>query len=243
MSWYEPSLITRVHAIKELQQRQFLPLGVIKRALASGRQVADEHAAAAAIAAVLAKHAGARSMTRAELIAQHGADAVELDWLAAAGLAVPTGEDQRYRGDDLALLVTLGNARRAGLSPTMLPFAILNDYLVALRQLVDVELRMFRAGVLARNARGDVGALTTAAAELSERLVVLVRRKLLLPTLHALIEEDARDSQPVRGGARARRLPAHRSDAPGDDRRPVAGSRRTGDEPPRRRRPHHGSRG
>jgi DNA-binding transcriptional MerR regulator len=236
MSWYEPALVARVRAIKELQRRQFLPLDVIKRAIASDRRVADDHAAATAIAAVLAKHTGARTMTRAELITEHDADPTELDWLATAGLATPTGADQRYGGDDLALLVTLGRARRVGLSPTMLPFEILNDYLVALRRLVDVELRVFRAGVLARPDRGDVSALTAAATELSERLVVLIRRKLLLPTLGTLMEEDDRGSNPASGRARGRRLPTHRGNAAGNRRRAAAGGRRPADAPPRRSR-------
>ena len=81
------------------------------------------------------------------------------------------------------MLSTLAAARRAGISADMLPFEILNDYLAALRALAAVELRMFREGVVRRAKRGDVARLTTAATKLSERLVVLVRRKLLLPTL------------------------------------------------------------
>jgi DNA-binding transcriptional MerR regulator len=192
MSWYDDRTVARVRVIKELQQRQFLPLDLIKRTLATD-SVPDELAAANAIAGVLEKHRGNRALTRGELI-ERGVDPRELDWLAAAQLAVPTGADQTYSGDDLALLQTLGAARKAGISPVMLPFEILREYLAALRRLVEVELQMFRAGVLKRAEGADVPELTTAAAELSERLVVLLRRKLLLPTLHRVIEED-RDDQ------------------------------------------------
>jgi len=141
---------------------------------------------------------------------ERGASARELDWLAAAGLAVPQGPELRYSGDDLALLVTLGASRTAGITPAMLPFAILGEYLQALRALVDIELRMFRAGVLARAAPGDVKRLATAATKLSERLVVLLRRKLLLPTLQRLIEESHAQNQPARHArsrSRVRRKP------------------------------------
>lgn len=190
MSWYDPALATRIKAIKELQKRQFLPLDVIKDTIDRDAEAPDDFAAADAIARVLARHGGKRTRSRDELIAR-GVSAHELDLLAAAGLAVPAGADQRYRGDDLALLVTLGAARKAGLSAELLPFEIINDYLAAIRALVAVELRLFREGVR-RTSPSDVGRLTTAAAKLSERLVVLVRRKLLLPTLTKLIEEDAR---------------------------------------------------
>lgn len=205
MSWYDAALVGRVRAIKELQRRQFLPLDLIKRALSSGREAPDDHATANAIAAVLAKHTGTKTRTRAELLAQ-GASSKELDWLAAAGLAVPRGADQRYGGDDLALLSTLGQARRAGLSAEMLPFTILNDYLGALRALVEVELRLFRAGVIKRGGAGDVAELAATATEFSERLVVLLRRKLLLPVLGGLIEAERREA-PATSRPRSRPRP------------------------------------
>lgn len=195
MAWYEPDLAARIRTIKDLQRDHYLPLEVIRDALDRDRDQPDELAAAEAIAGVLARHAGPRSRTRAELL-ERGSSARELDWLAAVGLVRPTGPDARYQGDDLALLTTLGAARKAGLAVEMLPFEILQDYLVAIRALVDVELRMFRDGVIRRASSGDVARLTTAATRLSERLVVLIRRKLLLPTLHHLIEEDARDPTP-----------------------------------------------
>ena len=212
MSWYDPALATRIRAIKELQKRQFLPLEVIREALDKDTEAPDDLAAADAIAKVLARHGGKRSRSRDDLLARGNASALELDALAAAGLAVP-GPDQRYRGDDLALLATLGGARRAGITAEMLPFEILDEYLTALRALVAIELRMFREGVIRRAKPGDVARLTTAATRLSERLVVLVRRKLLLPTLDRLIAEETTDEAPapvpVRRGVRRRS--SHRS--------------------------------
>jgi DNA-binding transcriptional MerR regulator len=212
MSWYDEATIARVRSIKELQQRQFLPLDVIKRTLATD-SAPDELAAATAIASVLAKHRGERSLTRTELI-ERGVDPRELDWLAAAHLAEPSGPDQRYAGDDLALLQTLGAARKAGISPAMLPFEILGEYLAALRRLVEVELQMFRAGVLGRAEGARVPALTTAATELSERLVVLLRRKLLLPTLTRATEEARREEDHRPAAARRVRVIPRKSSSP-----------------------------
>ncbi len=190
MSWYDPALATKIKAIKELQKRQFLPLDVIRESIDRDGEAPDDLTAADAIAKVLARHGGRRARTRDEVLAR-GATAQELDILAAAGLALPSPIDQKYRGDDLALLATLGAARRAGITADMLPFEIINDYLIAVRALAAIELRMFREGVIRRAKPGDISRLTTAATRLSERLVVLVRRKLLLPTLQRLIEEEA----------------------------------------------------
>lgn len=204
MSWYSPLLIDRLRAIKELQQRQFLPLDVIKASLDHGAAAQDDLTAAEAIAKVLAKHGGGRTKTRAQII-DRGADPRELDWLAAAGLAVPAGENQTYSGDDLALLVTLASARHAGIDAEMLPFSILARYVDRVRDLVAVELELFRAGVFPRADHSDISALTTAATQLSERLVILLRRKLLLPTLARLAEEKPDAPRPTRSHA-ARRL-------------------------------------
>lgn len=181
MSWYAPATVSKVKAIKALQQEHFLPLDVIRDSLAGDGAAVDDLGAAAAIARVLEKHTGPKSRSRDELIAR-GVAVQDLDWLAVAGLARP-GKDGRYRGDDLALLATLGAARKAGITPAMLPFSILGEYVAALQRLVEIELALFRDGVLAHAKPQAVPALTTAATELSERLVVLVRRKLLLPTL------------------------------------------------------------
>lgn len=189
MSWYDAALVERLHAIKELQQRQFLPLDVIRETLDKGDRSTDDLAAADAIAKVLSRHGGERKRTRAEIL--KSATAKELEILAAMGLAVPD-EEGNYRGDDLALLATLGAARRAGITAEMLPLSIIDEYLAALRALVAVELKLFRDGVIKRAPAGKVRPLTTNATELSERLVVLIRRKLLLPTLHELVAQDGK---------------------------------------------------
>jgi DNA-binding transcriptional MerR regulator len=194
MAWYHPSVVERIRSIRELQERQFLPLEVIRETIERGEEAADDHAIAEAIAGVLIRRGGKRSRTREEVLAR-GARPAELEWLRRAGLAVPD-EDGCYRGDDLALLSTLGAARRSGLGAEMLPFEILGDYLIALDKLVEVELRMYRAGVIGRAKPNEVAKLTKVATELSERLVVLLRRKLLLPTLRRLVEEKAPQKPP-----------------------------------------------
>jgi DNA-binding transcriptional MerR regulator len=200
MSWYAPSSVARVRAIKDLQQEQFLPLDVIRESLAGDAAASDDLTAADAIAKVLERHTGPKTRTREQLI-ERGVSPKDLDWLAAAGLARP-GADGRYRGDDLALLSTLGAARKAGITAEMLPFSILGDYLAALRALIEIELRLFREGVLPRARKQDVSRLTTSATELSERLVVVMRRKLLLPVMERQIEEDSHEE--ARGDRRGR---------------------------------------
>jgi DNA-binding transcriptional MerR regulator len=219
MSWYAPSTVARIHAIRELKEKQFLPLDVIRQTLESDVQADSDQAMVDAIAGVFARHGSTRARSREELLAR-GVSPMELQWLAATKLAEPDA-DGMYRNDDLALLATLGAARKAGIVEDMLPFNILADYMRALNQLVATELALFRGGVLKRARAKDIEPLTKTATELSERLVVLIRRKLLVPTLRRMIEEESheepvdrsnRPSSSVRkhGKPRRRRQPARR---------------------------------
>ncbi len=218
MSWYAESTLDRIRAIKELQDRQFLPLAVIRETIDGEARADSDQAAIQAIAGVLAKHGTSRTRSRDELL-ERGVSPMELDWLGRAGLAVP-GADGLYRDDDLALLATLGAARRAGLVEEMLPFQILADYMRTLHQLVAIELSMFRAGVIKRAKSSDLEQLTTSATELSERLVVLIRRKLLVPTLRRLIEEETReDTTGIDTVARVRSVRQRRTARPRSRRR------------------------
>lgn len=194
MAYYDVALIPRVQIIKALQKRFFLPLKVIRDVLDEvGDDVTIEDITVRmAIQRALTAGRPAEKRTREELLTS-GMPEETLEWFIGLGIVTPDkGDDggQVFSGDDLSLLRTLKEARKAGLSPEMLPPSILQDYVAALQGLVKAELSIFRAGVLPR-AGEDVAELSERATELSERLVVLLRRKLLLPTLRRLIDEEA----------------------------------------------------
>lgn len=188
MALYDAQTVPRIKAIKELQRKRYLPLRVIKKVLEGLDPHADDETTAQVIDRVLRETASPESRTRDELIAE-GIAPLELEFLARLRIVVPEGD--RYSGDDLALLRVLRSARDEGLEPAMLPAEILGEYRTALAALVEVELKIFRAGVLPR-AGDRLAPLTESATRLSERLVVLLRRKLLLPTLRKLVEAESR---------------------------------------------------
>jgi DNA-binding transcriptional MerR regulator len=195
MAYYDVSLVPRIQQIKELQRTRFLPLKVIREVLDEAEGSADE-TVTAAIARVMAHVGPSEVRTRAELIAS-GMPAGQLAWLKKAGLVTPVegAAEESYAGDDLELLRVLGASRKAGITPDMLPVTILGEYAQALSTLVRIELRLFREGVMPR-AGGDLQAITEAATALSERLVVLLRRRMVLPVLRELVEGERRASRP-----------------------------------------------
>lgn len=193
MALYDARAIERIRAIKELQRTKFLPLKVIKGVL-DGIQPDTDAETAKAIRRVLDEMAPLEARTRKQLLAS-GVPEKELELFKGLGLLEPTTEagEEVYVGDDLQLLRILGESRKLGITAEMLPPSILEPYACAIRELVKTELRMFRDGVIPR-AGGNLRELTEAATKLSEQLVIVLRRKLILPTLRQLATPKTDDA-------------------------------------------------
>lgn len=177
MAYYSVALVPRIRAIKELQSTRYLPLKVIK-------DVLDEAAATGitlgqAVEAVLRRQAGDEFRTRQELL-EAGVPKGQLEFFESVGLVEQVEQDgeKGFTGDDLSLLRVLGSARRAGITPEMLPYTILQPYMNAVRDLAELELELFEKGVVP-HAGDELQHLVLVASELSERLVVVLRRKML----------------------------------------------------------------
>lgn len=212
MAYYDVSLVPRIQRIKEIQRTRFLPLKVIKEVLDESALPTAEDTVSAAIARTMASVAPQEKRTKDELLAA-GMPKQQLAWLKGAGLVTPVaGESpESYAGDDLELLRVLGASRKAGITPEMLPVTILGEYVQALQALVRLELRMFREGVMPR-AEGNLGELTEAATLLSEKLIVLLRRRMLLPILSDVVKTDALPgSEPARAPKKPRTRTARTS--------------------------------
>lgn len=182
MALYDVRLVERVKAIKELQRSKFLPLKVIKGVL-DGVQPDTDEETAQAIQKTLDEMAPHERRSRAQLL-DAGAAEEDLEFLRLLGLLIPeiVNGQEIYSGDDLRLLRLLGEARKAGLSAAMLPPSILDSYARAIRELVRIELQLFREGVIPQ-AGENLKGLAETATRLSEQLVVILRRKMLLPVL------------------------------------------------------------
>ena len=196
MAYYDAGLVPRISRIKMLQRTQFLPLKVIRQLLDEPTAASDQKdTMVRAIASVLASAAGPASQTRSELV-EDGVAEHDLNLLIELGLLEPTGDGAaaRFEGDDLEIIRTIRSARQAGLTADMLPTSVLGAYAQALRDLAQMEIELFREGVLPR-AGQDLGDLAQAATRVSERLVVHIRRKQLIPTLERLVEDELASQQ------------------------------------------------
>lgn len=213
MAFYDPALADRIRQIKTLQREHFLPLRAIKAVLEGQPRAEEDAATAAAIQRALDSMSSSDVRTRGQLVAA-GTTEKDLAFFINLGLVAPklnAHGEETFEGDDLALLRLLGASRREGITMEMLPRDIIGPYVQAIGQLVRLELEMFRRGVVPR-AGNDLVKLTDAATRLSEQLVVLIRRKMLLPTLQELVKTHS-SSVDVAGAAAAGAL-VEEDDAP-----------------------------
>ncbi|MBX3251670.1 MAG: MerR family transcriptional regulator [Myxococcales bacterium] len=194
MAYYDASLVPRIQAIKELQRSRFLPLKVIKEILDqaedTGLDVTD------VMRRVLDRHAGEEEFrTRASLV-EAGVPEKQLAFFEGLGLVKAEERDgvRGYSGDDLALLRILGASRRAGITPEMLPHTILEPYVRAIHTLASLELDLFEQGV-GPHAKGDLPQLVEVASELSEQLVIVLRRKMLQSILASRRDAPAKPTR------------------------------------------------
>jgi DNA-binding transcriptional MerR regulator len=194
MAYYDASLVTRIQRIKQLQRTRYLPLKVIRDLLVDDPVTTNaDETLRETIVQVLRLGDRSDALTVPQLI-NEGVEETDIDWLEGASLirAVTVDGERAFGGDELRLIRILTRARRAGITPEMLPPQILGPYVQAISDLVRLELAMFREGVLPR-ATDDLPELVAEAAQLSEELVVVLRRKLLVPTLRSLRSPNKND--------------------------------------------------
>jgi DNA-binding transcriptional MerR regulator len=181
---YDRSLVAQIRHIKDLQTTHFLPLWRIKEVL-SGKADAAMATVAAAVDRVVEREASGRT-ERVMALLQRGLTTDELSFLLEHGL-IASGEVMS--GDDLALCEVIIRAHEAGLTDGLSTLTVLQRYQQHVERLVAAEIDIFQ-GIVA--GAGD--ALATATVEsmkVSERLVTLMRRRMLLPIFQAIVSEDA----------------------------------------------------
>jgi DNA-binding transcriptional MerR regulator len=214
MAYYDARLAERVRVIKELQQSRFLPLKLIADILepppsASIRRELDaeqrkqlgalEPAIAAGGRAARSRppQPANRRRSRAEVLAKLRISGEDLEYLEALGLIEPAarrGGEPIYTGADLDLLEVIDETRAKGLGD-LFPMPILEPFVAAVRTLVRVEIELFRRRVLAgaKLPAVPLDQVASEATQLSERLIVAMRAKLMIPELRQVSSGEPDD--------------------------------------------------
>lgn len=192
MGYYDQAYLERLTLIRRLRDEHFLPLRAIRALLAERDQQplgAEEAELLARIAPrVVRKLAGAeRGLPRDEVMARFRLRADELELLEQMGLCGAT--DGQYDASDVELLEVLARAEAGGLTRERFPVEGLAHYVELLGELARREVRLFTHRAAATVPSAELDRLAERATELSEPVVTLIRRKLILRALRAQLEE------------------------------------------------------
>ena len=195
MAWYDPAIIPRIQAIKELQKTRFLPLKMIRELLDGAQSSPNDQTTMDAISRVL-NDVSPPGQMRKEQILETGVTEADIDWMIAQEFLSPETDasgEPFFTHDDLGLLQILGRIRREGVPDEVLPISVLVDYRKHLEALARFELTVFRDQI-APNTPAPLPEVAEAILATSEQLVVHLRRSALLPMLAALVQEESGDS-------------------------------------------------
>jgi DNA-binding transcriptional MerR regulator len=198
MAYYDRSFATRIRFIKELQQKRFLPLDVIKAILDQNDSIISPSELDTLLGLegtfyeAIHFTPGQLPMTVEQALERYAIDREDFDFAVQLGALEPVhrGGGLYIEGDDILMLETMSELDRAGLRKDLIPNRVsLPIYVDAIEKLAREELKMFTRAVTGKVEEGHVATMALAGVKLVERFIVLLRRKLLLRLIQELRQE------------------------------------------------------
>jgi DNA-binding transcriptional MerR regulator len=203
MAYYDHSFVDRIRCIRELQQKRFLPLEVIRAILDGNTDVISPQEVATLLGLegkfyeAILHGPSAPPIACVDVETRYGLAPSDVAVCVDLGLvqAVDRGNGDQFEGDDALLLECLSAVRSAGFDDALIPAkTALPMYVRALDELAAQELRVFSRGVAGKVGEARAAELALAGVRVVEQLLVLMRRKRLLRALQTLREEQSRAS-------------------------------------------------
>lgn len=188
MAYYDESCVARIRLIKKLQREKFLPLDVIKRLLARNGVDAEELALGSAL--LLGRDLLGAPVPESRVEKRAGYPLAKIKKLREAGLVAPTEREgeRHYDATDLEI-IRLTKLREERGAPLDFSLQVTGIYRDAMRAAVEADIRLFVRSYLGGVSPAETVRLITEADEPLDRVVVLLRRKLLRSTAAAAVAE------------------------------------------------------
>ncbi|MBV6508063.1 MAG: hypothetical protein JJLCMIEE_01122 [Acidimicrobiales bacterium] len=188
MAYYDPACVERLHRVRELRERRYMPLPAIKELLDRH----GEQSLGLVDAAVLAPFRQRDRHSRADLLEACPVGEHIFDALVESGLLSPE-PDGTFTADDAEVLSCVHAMIEAGLgNDESFDPDELSTYVKAMDALVRDEFAMFNAHFLGRSDPDDVARLAREGIRfVSQMLCALHRRRLLIR-----LEEVTRMEEP-----------------------------------------------
>lgn len=188
VAWYDESFVERIRLIKELQEKRYLPLAVIKTIVAGDARPAPAEVDAllaidGKVVAALPEGTPAEPERLSAIAKRTGLGVKEVRALADAGLVeIETRDGDRWLGLDAVRLVELWARLRAAGFEDRLGFGpeSLRLYVDVVRMLAREELRIFSRGITGRVDAERAVHMAEEGIEVVNRMLALLRRATLL---------------------------------------------------------------
>lgn len=188
VAWYDPSFVERIRLIKDLQQKRFLPLHVIK-SIVAGNQAPPpvEVAALLALDGRIAQQPDDATPPPPERLSAL-ADRLKLpvrdiqDMAGAGGVEIVTRDgDQWVEGSSVLVAELWSRFRAAGFTPERgFPAKNVGLYVDMVRWLAREELSIFSRGIAGPIDREETVHMAEDGIEIGNRLLAVLRRETLL---------------------------------------------------------------
>ncbi len=148
VGYYDEQHLDRLRLIKELQEKRFLPLSVIRTIVRHFESGADLETMLAPLDMVFRPRWDApeqRALTRAELAREAGVDASVIEGAEHMGFLFPSGRgrDRRYTADDVHILAVAKEWLDLGL-----PIELGRHYRATLEEIARMQVQAFRDAVV-----------------------------------------------------------------------------------------------
>jgi DNA-binding transcriptional MerR regulator len=198
MAYYDRSFVDRIRVIKELRQKRFLPLEVIKailnrdEAIISQREIDTLLRLEGTFYEEVHYAPGQEPLTRTAITERYDVDLDMVRYLIQTGILTPIVRDgiECFEGDDVALLENVAEMQRAGFDEDLISKEhCVPLYVEAIAELAREELKMFSRAVTGKVDEARLPELAMAGVKLAEQFIVLLRRKLLLRAIQDLRHE------------------------------------------------------
>jgi DNA-binding transcriptional MerR regulator len=199
MGYYDEAYLERLLLIRKLREEHFLPIRAIRLLLEERGDrplEPEEHALIERIGPLVAEKLEAASprapLDRAAVLARYDLPADDLDVMVELGLLGHESDGATFSASDLELLDALEKAEQFGLTRERFPVEGLGHYVELIGELARREVRRF-SHLAGQVPQAELAQLAAQATQVSEPIVTLIRRKLILRALRE--EMDAKASE------------------------------------------------
>jgi DNA-binding transcriptional MerR regulator len=198
MAYYNESHLNAIRLVKELQEKRFLPLSVIKQVVRGGRGglSVDEIRTLTEIDGKLfpnlVENPEVKPMSAKHLSEQTGVSLYDIKQMERARVLNPVKKGNRllYGEDDIRLVECFARMREAGFSEEMgwdgTIFSVYRDFL---QRLVEEEAKILMSGVVGRVGVEKLTKMVEDGTMIMNSIIGLIRKKLIVETVRRYTAE------------------------------------------------------